>query len=956
MATKFLKVGLYNAGSLGTNHDNIIASVGSSGVDILAVNETWLHQGEEGRAPNIPGYRLRHTPRPRAHKSRGGGVGFYLRRGVSARTWSHPVEPAHAVVEQMWLTINVNGKRVMIGTAYRPNWVRPETFFDAITDSISSIERSDNLILVGDFNINFLDVDDYKTKKLRDFLAYFELSQIITQPTHFTNTGGTLIDLVCTDLRARSTTLRHVGSDTGHCLVLAEFNIKRHKSLPSIISYRAIKNINIEFFNNDLIATNWNFISQCSDMNEMVDLFNYGVLSVFDIHAPVKSVVVRKHSYPWITDTVKLMMGLRDGAAAAYNKTGLQCKKTLYKHYKSLVSKALFEEKKSYFKCNINSRIRDPKSLWKNLQKHLLPKTDNELPESFNDPNIINQHFLNLPNSNFTLISNLTFYEYHKFSAAVFSIHYIGLESLIAIIKSLNSNAEGCDAISLSMLLLTFPNSIDCVLNIVNSSIETCTYPEIWKLALVRPLPKVQNPVDLKDLRPISILPCLSKIMEKAVCTQLTDYLEKNNILPAAQSGFRRGRSTTSALLDVTDNILCAQDKGMCTVLVLLDFSRAFDCLNTNLLLSKLSYYGFDSAALRWFDSYLSNRYQRVKVTRSDGSTVLSDKLAVTRGVPQGSILGPILFILYSADISNAIKHSSYHCYCDDTQIYISCRPNDINEAIGKLNNDLASIAEWSANNCLLLNPLKTKYIIFGSKHQLASLAPTQDVMLLGEPVERVYEARNLGLIMDSELRFEKHVTNCMRECFYRLKVLYRMRPFLSTALRIQLTESLVLSKLNYMDMVIHPRLLAKTRKVLQRVQNACARYCFDIPPRAHVTPFLNKNALLKMIHRRKLHLACLLFGVVKHGEPSYLHAKLSWKPGRHSHGARACSAPLLTQRHATAAFRGSFRYAASKCWNNIPPPIRNLRTLYTFRLKLKNFIFEHQKREALFRNDTSAI
>lgn len=228
--------------------------------------------------------------------------------------------------------------------------------------------------------------------------------------------------------------------------------------------------------------------------------------------------------------------------------------------------------------------------------------------------------------------------------------------------------------------------------------------------------------------------------------------------------------------------------------------------------------------------------------------------------------------------------------------------------------------------------------------------------MLMDRPIERVYETSNLGLLMDSNLRFEKHVANSIQNCFYKLKVLYRIRPYLKEDLRIQLVESLVLSRLNYMDTVFGPRLLARTQTIIQRVQNACARFCFDIPPRARVSPYLNKHSILKMKHRRKLHLACLLFGIIKYKQPSYLYEKLSWMSSHRPQDPRQCASRLSTQCHRSAAFRGSFRYAATKCWNNIPPPVRNLQTVLSFRLHLKKYITTHQSKEETLKHDTSAI
>lgn len=333
----------------------------------------------------------------------------------------------------------------------------------------------------------------------------------------------------------------------------------------------------------------------------------------------------------------------------------------------------------------------------------------------------------------------------------------------------------------------------------------------------------------------------------------------------------------------------------------------------------------------------------------------MSDKIGLSRGVPQGSVIGPILFILYTADIGSQIIHCKFHIYADDIQVYISCKPSEINNAIEKLNSDLSRITSWATSNCLLLNPTKTKYLVFGSKQQLTSIQPIQnlDVILMNEPIERVYEARNLGLLVDCGLRYEKHVANDVRSCFYKLKVLYKIRPFINENLRIRLVESLVLSKFNYVDTVYGPRLLAKTQRLIQRVQNACARFCFSIPLRAYVTPFLNKHNILKMQHRRKLHLACLLFGVLKYKSPKYLFEKLS---NSRSRGTRQCALQLMTPRHASAAFRGSFRYAATKSWNIIPPPVRTLKNVHSFRTKLKKYLLEHQKGQETYRLDTSCI
>lgn len=645
-------------------------------------------------------------------------------------------------------------------------------------------------------------------------------------------------------------------------------------------------------------------------------------------------------------------MNLRNEAHARFRKSKLESHKIYYKELKGVVNSALHSEKKAYFKQHINCNINNPRLLWKNLKQNVLPSYDKDpnLPVQFNDPDLINDHFLQLPGKNEVNISDLTYYEFQRYNSSTFKIKPVSETAVSKIINGLKSNAVGADDISLQMIIWTLPQTLNIITAIINASIESGTFPDAWKVAIIKPIPKTNNPADVKDLRPISILPCLSKVLERVVCSQMIQYLETNNVLPSAQSGFRKQRSTSTALLDVVDNVLAAQDAGEGTILTLLDFSRAFDTINTSLMLSKLSYYGFESGTVQWFASYLSLRSQKVELRGENGSSLTSKLKLVTRGVPQGSILGPILFILYSADIANQLQNCKYHIYADDIQVYISCKPEETVGAINKLNEDLDRIAAWSNTNTLALNPVKSKFLIMGTVKQIDKIL-NQDpqVEILGQRVERVTEARNLGVQMDGEMRFEAHILDTVRNCFYRLKVLYRVRDFLTVDLRVRLCEALVLSKLNYADVVYGPRLRARTARLVQRVQNACARFCFNVPPRAHVTPFIDEANMLKMGPRRELHLASLLFGIVKYQQPSYLYEKLKWLRDCTQLESRSASYKLVLPPYKTVAFRGSFRYSATKCWNNLPPPIRNQKTVHSFKSKLKIYLLELQKSNSPF-------
>lgn len=705
----------------------------------------------------------------------------------------------------------------------------------------------------------------------------------------------------------------------------------------------------LDLFSRDLNAVLWDHSQSqpCIDIDAAVSILTSTIVTLFDLHAPIKTTKFKGPPHPWITDTVKTMMKIRDDYHVKYKSLKTDVLKNSYKTMKNIVVTAIESEKTAYFTQHINQNVRNPKHLWNNLKNTILPnkKQTADLPPQFDDPELINLHFLNVPGDGLVNISQLTYFEHHRYGTGNFSLQPVSDYTVLKVLQRFKSNAQGIDGISLDMLLMTLPHSLSAITAIINRSITSGIFPETWKMAVVKPIPKNSHPSALTDLRPISLLPCLSKLLEKVVCMQLIKYLEENHILPQFQSGFRKGHSTSSALLDVVDNLLASQDQGMCSILVLLDFSRAFDSISIPLLLSKLAFYGLDSLSVNWFSSYLNQRQQCVELKLTNGSSLKSSFRPVPRGVPQGSILGPILFILYSADITEAFSYCKYHLYADDVQLYHSFLPSDCADAVNDINQDLAQISRWSKLNSLVLNPKKSKYMLIGTRVGLEKTACVQiNIQVDGEAVEFVPEAKSLGLTLDRHLHFESHIAESVRNCFYRLKLLYKIRPYINEEVRITLCESLILSKLNYCDVVYGSCLLARTERLVQRVQNACARFCFHIPPRTHVTPYLNSSNMLKMKARRDLHLASLLFGVIGYKFPPYLFVKLVWAQERYRYHKRAGTHVLVTPRHKSVAFRGSFRFAASRCWNVLPPPFQTLKTIYTFKHSLKRELLRLQK------------
>lgn len=940
-----LNLALINVRSLRAGHEELSAAIDRYKPDLIALNETWLKKDEEKIVPAIAGYTLKSNPRLNGKK--GGGVGFYIRKGVRARVKEHP--PSQ--LEQMWLELQVSGVgRFAVGTAYRPESVTVQNAIGAIGESLDTFGSCRGIFLLSDFNVNVTATDKPNAKMLQTFMMQRNLVQLVSEPTRITDDSATTLDLLITDCPSlvKSIHLHHNTGISDHAMVIAELTMKKQKPIPFYVYNRQISKIDQIAFEADLNTICWEEIRTLRDVNEMVLSFNHSIITLFDKHSPVRQIRVNQQSYPWITENIKILMDLRDAALNKARRTKKESHKDYYRVLRNYTNGALDREKKAYFTFYVNKNQNKPKRMWNHIKYSTImghPERP-QIPEQLCDPDAINDFFLQLPGNPETDRDSQRFFENSRISHDYeFSIKKCTETEVAKIISSISTNACGNDGISIEMIRLTLKATLPIITHMINWSIETGIFPENWKIAKVRPIPKSSKAEEYKDLRPISILPVLSKVIERIVCDQLTEYLEEHNLLPTTQSGFRGRHGTATALTKVTDDIIAASDKGMGTILVLLDFSRAFDCLNPELLLAKMTYYGAAESSRKWFQSFLTNRKQYIEV--DTGAVILkSDTRELDRGTPQGSILSPLLFILYTADLVTYIKHCKTHLYADDTQLYYAFAPQDLNQTLDKINEDLEAIACWSVRNNLVLNPSKSQFVIMGSKWQRKKICEQDPVVLIGtEPVARVEQVKNLGLVMEGEMRYTEHINIKIRNAFFRLKSLYSIRKYLSIRVREILVEALVLSQLNYGDTIYGPRLLSKTKTSIQRVQNACVRFCYEIPRRAHITPYLNNKGILNMANRRHLHLAFVVRKVIEFERPKYLFDELKWVKDARTRPLRSHrETELRAPQYKTALFRGGFKFAATKIWNDLPPPIREPMPLLTFKRRVKAYLLERQR------------
>ncbi|XP_060929417.1 uncharacterized protein LOC133003646 [Limanda limanda] len=494
------------------------------------------------------------------------------------------------------------------------------------------------------------------------------------------------------------------------------------------------------------------------------------------------------------------------------------------------------------------------------------------------------------------------------------------------------------DPIPTALLKAHIPTLSPFITKVVNLSLQSGCVPPTLKVAVIRPLLKkpTLDPEVLANYRPISNLAFLSKVFEKVVASQLQDHLKHNSLFEKFQSGFRSAHSTETALLKVTNDLLMTADAGSPSLLILLDLTAAFDTVDHTLLLERLyKAVGLSDSALKWFQSYLSGRTEYVSLGRCK-----SRLLPVSCGVPQGSVLGPILFIIYMLPLGRVIsKHRmSFHCYADNTQLYIKTAPNP-SAAISCLTACLGEIKTWMSSNFLKLNSSKTEALLVGTPHQVQSSAITQ-LTFDGQVIPLSSTVTNLGVRFDSHLTFNDHIKNLCKTSFYHLKNISKLRPTLTLSDAEKLVHAFISSRLDYCSSLF-TGITGKNIQKLQFIQNSAARILMRVRKYEHITPILHSLHWLLVSTRIEYKVLLLTYICINGHAPPYLQELIT--PQTSTRTLRSTSSSLLRVPNTKLRTMGdrAFCSAAPRLWNGLPDHLRATQTLDSFKTGLKTFLFK---------------
>ena len=733
--------------------DNIIPLA----FDAITFCETKLNSNIQ-HLYSIPGYNL-HTNNNSRHS---GGVAIYIRENADCFI-RNDLTFMDSYIETLFIEIKSLPNNIIIGVVYR----RPKTdaiaFINKLDDILIKVAcENKSTIITGDFNFNLLKLDSIAT--VQEYLMNFQSKcffNLINKPTRVTPTSATCLDHIwCNNLKALQSCGIIYSRISDHFPVVSSFDLTCSKNTNSKITklIRKFNDTNTEKFTESLRNTSWDLVLSSINPNVILENFYSIFNALFNKHFPLEPVKHTKSNdnKPYITNEIKSLIKEKHKLQRKYAKYPVTYGEQ-FRQLRNRVTQKIRVAEANYYKSLLDNNKGNSKKTWQAINTILRRNKTNKSPETLNTDigsltaskdiaNHFNKFFTEIgPRLSENVPSSL-----HNFS------HYLGEAKqnefilspvteaeLLCTINLLNDSAAGFDEIPSSLIKKTASILSPVLLHLCNCSFASGIFPNLLKTAKVTPVFKSGDNCLADNFRPISVLCTLNRILESLMKDRLSKFCQNNNLIAEQQYGFQPNKSTESAVTTLTDHILTQMDNNKFTIGIFLDFSKAFDTVDHQILLRKLENCGIKGTSLAWFQSYLNNRKQFVHLNNE-----FSEWLQIKCGVPQGSILGPILFLLYINDIINSSKLLKFVLFADDSTLYAS--HSDLNYLISSVNQEITYVKQWIDANKLTLNVKKTHYIIFARLRKKISIEPI--IKINNDTLNRVYDTKFLGVTLDSHL------------------------------------------------------------------------------------------------------------------------------------------------------------------------------------------------------------
>ena len=941
-----LRILSLNARSFYKHEDQIKMLLSDTIPDIFLMQETW--ESDITPSPAAETYNL--ITKTFRHKHRGGGTCIFTKPGITSKERPDLKLNIEREIETCAIELERgNSKNIIIVNVYLGFKNRQNSEHILYQTLRQLLPSNKEIIVLGDFNTNFLNVGS--DSEVRNFVMELETMQLtpkISIPTRVECKAGsysaTCIDNIFSTGRLPNNSRVLTTKISDHFPICHDLTLTGKKRSKEWEMRRQMKPENVENAEKYLLKSGLlKRLNGVTDVNSYAEILQESINVSIEICCPLKKVKIQqKCSLPgWMTKGIRISYKKRDKLFQRYNITKSPIIYNRYTDYLSILNRVKRAAKKLHTQNEILCAGKNIRRQWAILNQLMhrgkksseignLLHNGETISDDRSKANIFNDYFSNIGQklaSTFPSNNNWENYVTTRYTRLAFK--KVGVADIdIHVKKLLNKTSHGWDLLTNNMLKKWSYFLSYYLAELVNLSISQSTYPTLYKKTRVIPLHKGGSKTTVTNYRPISLAPVISKIIEKVICEQTTDYLTQNNIIPKTQFGFRKGHQTSHLLQAFVNDLMKAKRKSNLSLAIFCDYSKAFDTLSHEILIGKMKKLGFNFETIKWFQSYLSGRVQYVDVNGT-----LSDESPLKVGTPQGSILGPLLYLIYTCDLPDAVNLGITLCFADDTTIHV--QDDNLNDLMTKGQLAMDRVCQWSRDNKLTLNASKTKFMIF-TKEETDKSITANDTKL-----ERVKTFKLVGVNISSNLKWDEHcnaVANKVRPVLWSL---FKIKNRLDTSNKLLLYNALITSHMSY-ALPIWQGCTVKSQSMLQTLMNKGQRAVFNLPPRTSTKIVAAKNNILSWTNLARYSTGTLVKATLRQTSPSLLDLF----PRKEATGGTALRShsedQLVIPPFKTKMEEQQLPVIAPYVWNSIPQDIKT-HSYSTFKKNLKKYYLSSQ-------------